>query len=72
MLGDPYAKSKVFKIEFKIEKKIERENEDVSFLSMIRFPCLQAYQTLTGQAKSAFESSYGLRLGLTDFRPNQL
>lgn len=43
MLGDTHVKSKVFKAEFKIEKKIERGNADISYLSLIRFPCLQAY-----------------------------
>lgn len=43
MLGDTFQKSKVFKAEFKIEKKIERGIEDVSYLSILRFPCLQAY-----------------------------
>ena len=46
MLGDMHAKSKAFKCEFRIEKKVERGNEHVSFLSMVRFPCLQAYQSL--------------------------
>ena len=40
MLADSHQKSKVFKAEFLIEKKIERGHEDVSLLSIIRFPCL--------------------------------
>lgn len=40
MYGDPTAKSKVFKVEFRIDKKVERGHDDVSFLSIIRFPCL--------------------------------
>ena len=40
MLGDTHMKSKVFKAEFRVEKKIERGIEDVSFLSILRFPCL--------------------------------
>lgn len=51
MLGDMHAKSKAFKCEFRIEKKVERGSEHVSFLSMIRFPCLQAYQSLVLQAR---------------------
>ena len=51
MYGDPTSKSKVFKVEFRIEKKVERGHEDVSFLSIIKFPCLAAYQTLVIQAR---------------------
>ena len=43
MLGDTHQKSKVFKAEFRIEKKVERGHEDISYLSLIRFTCLQAY-----------------------------
>lgn len=72
MLGDSHQKSKVFKAEFRLEKKIERGHEDVSFLSIIRFPCLQAYQMLVVQARQTFESMYDVKLGLADFRANQL
>ena len=59
-------------IQFKVDKMVTPEQTDVSFISIYRFPSLDAYKTMIKLAKQETERALHFKLVNTCFKPNKL
>jgi len=66
------AQVKTMLIQFKVEKMVTNEHSDVNFLSIYRFPTLDAYKNTIKLAKYEAERALHLKLVNTSFKPNKL
>ena len=70
--NDSMAQIKTMLIQFKVEKMVTNEQSDVNFLSIYRFPTLDAYKTTIKLAKIEAERALHFKLVNTSFKPNKL
>lgn len=66
------AHIKTMLIQFRVEKIVTNEQTDVNFLSIYRFPSLDAYKNVIKQAKQESEHHLRLKLVNTCYKPNKL
>ena len=57
---------------FKVEKLVTAEQTDVNFISIYRFPSLDAYKNMIRLAKQETERALNFKLVNTCFKPNKL
>ena len=69
---DPLAHIKTMLIQFRVEKMVTNEHTDVNYLSIYRFPSLDAYKSVIKVAKQESEHHLRVKLVNTVYKPNKL